>query len=105
MISKILLQEFHKKQYLNPFFLANNQITANDDKCHLILSCPEKNAAIQIEESIIKCSKVKKLIEIHIDYKLKFDTHVDSIFKKSHRKLCVLSRITNLWRFLKEAFL
>ena len=59
------------------------------------MSSPEKNAAIQIEESKIMCPKVKKLIEIHIDYKLKFDTHVHSICKKSHKNLCVLSRITD----------
>ena len=34
---------------------------ANDDKCHLILSSSEEDAAIQIEESSIMCSKVKKL--------------------------------------------
>ena len=61
---------------------------ANDDKCQLILSSPEEDAARQIEESRIKCSKVKKLLGIHIDYKLKLD-------KKTHRKLTVLSRITN----------
>ena len=30
---------------------------ANNDKCHPILSCPEEDAAIKIEESRIKCSK------------------------------------------------
>ena len=68
---------------------------ANNDKCHPILSCPEEDAAIQIEESRIKCSKVKKLLEIYTDFKLKFDTHVDTICKKAHRKLTGLSRITN----------
>ena len=48
----------------------------HDDKCHLILSSPEENTAIQIEESIIKCLKIKKLLGIHTDYK--FDTHVDN---------------------------
>ena len=65
---------------------------ANDDKCHLVLSSSEEDAAIQIEESRIKCSKVKELLGIHIDYKLKFDTH-DSICKKAHRKLTAFSRI------------
>ena len=68
---------------------------ANDDKCRQILSSPEEDAAIQIEKSTIKCSKIKKLLGIHIDFELKFGTHVDMICKKAHRKLNALSRITN----------
>ena len=34
---------------------------ANDDKCYLLLSFPDDRAVIQIENSTIKCSKVKKL--------------------------------------------
>ena len=58
-------------------WFANNQIKANNDKCHLILSFPEDGTAIEMENSTIKCSKVKKRLGIHINYKLKFDTHVD----------------------------
>ena len=83
-------------------WFANNQMKANDDKCHLILSSSEEDAAIQIEESRIKCSKVKKLLGIHIDYKLKFDTYVDNICKKAHRKLAALSRITNYMELPKR---
>ena len=54
---------------------------ANKDKCHPILSSSVENA-IQIVEITIKCSKVKKLLDIHIDYKLKFDNHVETIYKK-----------------------
>ena len=74
-------------------------MTANDDQCHLILSSPEEDAAIQIEESRIQCSKVKKLLGIHIDYKL---THVDTISEKAHRKLTALSRITNYMELPKR---
>ena len=74
---------------------ANNQMIVNDDKCHLILSFPEENTAIPIEELSIKCSKVKKLLRIHVDYKLKFNTDVGTIFKKAHRTFTALSRITN----------
>ena len=55
---------------------------ADDDKCHLLLNSSEEDPAIQREESKIKCSKKKKLLGIRIDYKLKFDTHVDAICKK-----------------------
>ena len=63
------------------------EFSSNDDKCHLLLSSPVDSAAIQIENSIIKCSKVKKLLGVHIDYKLKFDSHVETICKKAHKKL------------------
>ena len=78
---------------------------ANDEKCHLILSSSEEDAAIQIEESRIKCSKVKKLLGIHIDYKLKFDARVDTICKKAQRKLTALSRITNYVELPKRRIL
>ena len=93
---------FTKKLF---YWFGNNQIKANDDKCHRILSSYEEDAAIQIEESRIKCSKLKKLLGIHIDYKLKFDTHVDTICKEAHRKLTVLSRITNYMELPKRCIL
>ena len=86
-------------------WFANNQMKANDDKCHLILSSPEDDIAFQIENSTTKCSKVKKLLGVHIDYKLKFDTHVETICKKAHRKLNALSRITNYMELPKRRIL
>ena len=74
-------------------------------KCHLILTSPEEDAATQIEESRIKCSKVKKLLGIHFDYKLKVDTHVRTICKKAHRNLKVLSRITSYMQLPKRLIL
>ena len=59
---------------------------ANDNKCHLLLSSPDNSAVIQIENSTIKRSKVKKLLGVHIDYKLKFDIHAETICKKSQKK-------------------
>ena len=53
---------------------------ANDDKCHLLLI-------------------------IHIDYKLKFDIHVETICKKAHRKLSALSGITNYMELPKRHIL
>ena len=60
-------------------WFANNQMKANDDKCHLLLSSPDDSTLIQIENSTRKCSKVKKLLGVHVDYKLKFDIHVETI--------------------------
>ena len=77
------------------FLVCKQSNDSKDDKYHLVLSSPEEDAAIQIEDSRIKCCKVKKLLGIHIDHKLKFDTHANTICKKAHRKLTALSRITN----------
>ena len=86
-------------------WFTNNQMIANNDKCHLMLSSPEENAAIQIEESRIKRSKVKKLLGIHIDYKVKFNTGVDSICKTIHRKLIAVFRIVNYMALPKRRIL
>ena len=40
-------------------WFANNQMKGSDDKCHLLLSSPDDCPHIQIENSTIKCSKVK----------------------------------------------
>ena len=84
---------------------ANNQMKANDDKCHLLLSSPDDSSMIQIENSTIKYFKVKKLLGIQIDYKLKFDVYVETICKKAHRKLSALSRITNYMELPKRRIL
>ena len=49
--------------------------------------------------------KLKKLLGRHIDYILKFDTHIDTICKKSHRKLTALSKITNYVELPKSRIL
>ena len=44
-----------------PFtWFANNEMKANDDKCHLLLSSPDDSTIIQKENSTIKYPKVKK---------------------------------------------
>ena len=58
-----------------------------DDKCHLILSFSEKDTAVQIGESTTRCTKVKRLLGIHTEYKFKFDARVGIICKKACRRL------------------
>ena len=78
---------------------------ANDNKCHLLLSSPDGSAVIQLENSTIKCSKVKKLLGVHIDYKPKFDIQVETICIKAHSKLRALSRITHYMELPKRRIL
>ena len=68
----------------------NNQAKVNDDNYHIFLSSPG-----EAENKTINLSNVKKLLGIHIAYKLKCDTHVETISKKDHRKLIVLLRLSN----------
>ena len=66
-------------------WFANNQMKANDNKCHLLLSSRDDSVVIQIENSTKKCSKFKKLLGVHIDYKLRFDIHTETICRKARR--------------------
>ena len=60
----------------------------NDDKYHLVLSSSEEGEEfLQIENSTIKCSIVKKLLGTNIDYKLKFDTLAENICYFKNNKL------------------
>ena len=74
------------------------------DICHLLLSTQE-SASIQVENFTIKSSKAKKLLGINIDYKLKFDIHVESIYQKANRKLNALGRITTYMELPKRRIL
>ena len=85
-------------------WLANNQMKANYDKCHLLLSTQE-SASIQVENFTIKSSKAKKLIGINIDNKLKFDIHVESIYQKANRKHNAFGKITNSMELPKRRIL
>ena len=65
---------------------------ANKDKCHLRISCSE-NTTINVDGNIIGKRICEKLLGVNVDYKLKFNEHLDSIFKKAGRKVNALSRI------------
>ena len=48
------------------------------DKCHLLISGSE-NITIKVEGNIIEKSICEKLLGLNIDYKLKFNKHLESI--------------------------
>ena len=52
-----------------------------------------------------KAFESKELLGIHIDYKVKSNTGVDSIYKKIQRKLIAVSRITNYMELPKRRIL
>ena len=82
---------------------------ANHDKCHVLLSTPEK-ANIQIANTTIKCSQSEKKLGVILDNQLKFDKHIENICQKASRKSNALARVTNYMelpkrRILMNAFL
>ena len=73
-------------------WFVDNQITANQDKCHLIVSKTE-NVSMHIGPFEIKNTNCEKLLGIKVDSRLNFNDHLDGIIKAS-RKINALSRIT-----------
>ena len=82
-------------------WFANNQMKANHDKCHLLLSTQEE-ANIQIANTTIKCSQSEKILGIILDNQLKFDKHVENICQKASKKLNALARVTNYMELPKR---
>ena len=61
---------------------SNNMLKANPDKFHLLLSCPEDNTSIKVDQYEIFNSEYEKLLGITIDNKLNFNQHVSSVIKQ-----------------------
>ena len=85
-------------------WFANNQMKANHNKCHLLLSTQEE-ANVQIANTTIKCSQSEKSLGIILDNKLKFDKHVEIICQKASRKLNALARVTYYMELPKRRIL
>ena len=83
-------------------WIRNNGLKANPDKFHLLLSDPNEEFSIKVDNLDIKNSKCQKLLGIKIDNKLTFDDHVTSICTKASQKLHALSRVRNFMT-LKQA--
>ena len=82
----------------------------NSDKCHLILSSNDENKNLELNGEAINNTQLQKLLGIHIDYKLKFDTRIESLCKKVGKKLHTLARFikyisTNQAQLLMRSFI
>ena len=60
---------------------------------------------INVDGNIIEKSIFEKLLGVNVDYKLKFNEHLDSILKKAGRKVNALSRILPYMNFKKRHML
>ena len=62
-------------------------------KCDLIYSSNDKNKKIELNGEVTNNTQVQKLLVSHIDYKLKIDTQVETLYKKVENKLHALARV------------
>ena len=62
------------------YWFADNQMKANPDKYYSLTSSSDK-VSICVDNYNIKSSKCEKLLDIKIDNKFNFNTHVDEICK------------------------
>ena len=70
-----------------------NSMTADANKCHLLLSKNIKHVAC-INHIQIENNTSEKLLGVTIDSELKFDIHVNNLCKKATQKLNALARIS-----------
>ena len=92
------LQESSKKLFK---WFADNQMKANEDKCHLIVNTNELTE-IKIGDFTIKNSASEKLLGVNIDSKLNFDCHVNHLCNKANKKLRALARVTSYMTLEKK---
>ena len=74
-------------------WFSNNYIKMYCDKCHLILSSNDENKKIKLNGEVINNTQVQNLLGVHIEFKLKFDTRIETLCKKVGKKLHGLARI------------
>ena len=65
----------------------------NSEKYNLILSSNDENKKTELNGEATKNKQVQKLLDVHIDFKLKFDTHIETLCKKVRKKLHTLARV------------
>ena len=85
-------------------WFSQNEMKANLGKCHMLLSSLE-SLNFQISETVIHNSQSKKLLGVTFDNKLKFEKHINTIYKKANRKLNALARITTYMKLTKRRIL
>ena len=73
---------------------------AKKGKCHLLISGSE-NITINIDGNIIEKNICEKL-GLNVDYKLKFNEHLESILKKAGRNVKAFLRILPYKHFEKR---
>ena len=79
-------------------WFTNNLLKANPQKSHLLTNSAQE-IQINIGGMTICNSKCEKLLGVHIDNKLTFETHVRALRKKASQKLNAFARIACSLKF------
>ena len=82
-------------------WFAQNEMKANLNKCHLLLSISD-TFNFEISETVIHNSNSKKLLGVTFDNKLKFEKHIITICQRANRKLNALAKLTPYLKLGKE---
>ena len=79
----------------------------NSEKCYFILSSNDENKKIELNGEVINNAQIQKLLGVCIDYKLKFDAHIETLYKKVGKKLHALAQAIsiNQAKLLMRSFL
>ena len=100
MDSVILQLEEDSKVLLE--WVSNNVLKANPDKFHLLLSNPNPNLSVKVDQYQIQNSNYEKLLGVIIDNKLTFNEHVTWLCKKASQKLHALARVSRFMNMEKR---
>ena len=57
------------------------------------LSSNDGSKRIENNGEVMNKSQIQKLLGVHIDYELKFDTHIEALCKKAGKNILALSRV------------
>ena len=85
-------------------WFSDNQMKANKDKCHLVISNNVK-VSMKIGNIELENTSSETFLSIIIDSKLNFKEHLEGKIKKASRKVNVLSRITPYMNVTKRKLL
>ena len=66
------------------------------------LSSNDESKKIENNCEVINKSQVQKLLGVHIDYELKSDTYIETLYEKVGKNLLALSRVIK-FRFTNQA--
>ena len=85
-------------------WLFDNQMKANKDKCHFVISNNEK-ISMKINNIEIENPSSEKLLSMIIDGNLNFKEYLEEIIENGSRKVSVLPRITLYMNLTKRKLL
>ena len=82
-------------------WFSDNQMKANHDKCHLLVS-GKNNVTMNVSGFKIKNSECEKLLGIKVDCGLKFENYLDGVIKKARNTINALPRVTQFTNLSKK---